>query len=104
MAGGREIRVDREELESLAGRLELVTGDLKDRVQFLAVDANELDSAKLAGVLEDFLTNWSDGVARLEREVKDAADHLRAAAKAYEESDTAIAHAAHQPAAGGTPE
>jgi hypothetical protein len=47
-------------------------------------------SARVDGALTGFFAHWSDGMAKLNRELEDISKRLAAAATAYDESDAAV--------------
>lgn len=87
------IQVDYDELEQLARRLQTIHDRLGDwdrqRPQFAA-----LGDSELVGALQDFYDHWDCGFAEVRRLLERTIPAVRAAARAYRGTDTAVAHSA----------
>jgi uncharacterized protein YukE len=86
--------VSPDSLRDLASRLETIQTDLASTGAVIGGYAGQLGAPQIDSALDDFFSNWSDGMDEIKGHLDGAVTRLRAAADAYQGTDDDIATAA----------
>jgi hypothetical protein len=86
--------VSPDSLRALAGRLDDIHSELTATGSVISGYRGLLGSPDVDNALDDFFSNWSDGMNKIEGHLDGVVQRLRAAADAYEQTDQAIERAA----------
>jgi uncharacterized protein YukE len=86
--------VSPDSLRALASRLETIHTELTTTGDVIGGYVGRLGAPEIDHALDDFFSNWSDGMNKIENHLEGVVTRLRNAADAYEGTDVDIANAA----------
>jgi hypothetical protein len=86
--------VSPDSLRALAGRLDGIHSELVGTGSVIGGYSGLLGSPDIDRALDEFFSDWSDGMNKIQGHVEGVVQRLRAAADAYEQTDQGIAQAA----------
>lgn len=86
-----ELEVDIAALRDMAGRLKGLKEEFEDQDALITGNEDAVGSPEVAGVLNDFVDNWSDKREELGEMLEEVAGYAVMAADAYAETEQTLA-------------